>query len=116
MTDREIMRQALDALDNHNGNYKLTVAECNVINKVCDNLRQALAQPEQEPYCWVQSKLSQGMFYKEKPRRIHTMPLYTTPPKQWVGLTGLEISHYNSRLSGSGVAEEIEARLKEKNT
>ena len=48
MTDREIMQQALDALNNHNGNYKLTVAECNAINKVCDNLRQALAQPEQK--------------------------------------------------------------------
>jgi hypothetical protein len=35
--------------------------------------------------------------------------------KPWVGLTDLEISHYNSRLSGSGVAEEIEAKLKEKN-
>ena len=35
--------------------------------------------------------------------------------REWVGLTGLEISHYNSRLSGSGVAEEIDALLKEKN-
>jgi hypothetical protein len=40
----------------------------------------------------------------------------TSPPrKEWVGLTELEIKHYNSRLSGSGVAQEIEAKLKEKN-
>jgi hypothetical protein len=35
--------------------------------------------------------------------------------KKWVGLTELEVKHYNSRLSGSGVAQEIEAKLKEKN-
>lgn len=49
---------------------------------------------EQKPYCWVQSKLSQGMFYKEKPRRIHTIPLYTTPPSKpdWVSLSDREIT------------------------
>lgn len=35
--------------------------------------------------------------------------------RQWVGLTDDERRHYNNRLSGSGVAEEIEAKLKEKN-
>jgi hypothetical protein len=41
----------------------------------------------------------------------------TAPPKrEWVGLTGLEVSHYNSRLSRSGVAEEIQAKLRERNT
>jgi hypothetical protein len=43
---REIMQLALDALDNHNGNYALTKQECADINKVCDNLRQELAKPE----------------------------------------------------------------------
>ena len=43
-------------------------------------------------------------------------PLYTAPLKrEWVGLTELEIKHYNSRLSGSGVAQEIEAKLRERN-
>lgn len=36
--------------------------------------------------------------------------------RQWVGLTDEERRHFNNRLSGSGVAEEIEAKLKEKNT
>lgn len=38
------------------------------------------------------------------------------PRKEWVGLTDEEIKHYNSRLSGSGVAQEIESKLRERNT
>jgi hypothetical protein len=41
---------------------------------------------------------------------------YKAPRKEWVGLTDDEIKHYNSRLSGSGVAQEIEAKLRERNT
>jgi hypothetical protein len=35
--------------------------------------------------------------------------------KEWVGLTDEEIALYDKRLSGSGVARDIEAKLKEKN-
>ena len=35
--------------------------------------------------------------------------------KEWVGLTDDEIAMYDKRLSGSGVARDIEAKLKEKN-
>jgi hypothetical protein len=38
------------------------------------------------------------------------------PRKEWVGLTDEEIALYEKRLSGSGVARDIEAKLKEKNT
>jgi hypothetical protein len=47
---------------------------------------------------------------------IYNIPLYTAPPrKEWVGLTDEEIAMYDKRLSGSGVARDIEAKLKEKN-
>jgi hypothetical protein len=36
--------------------------------------------------------------------------------RQWVGLTEEEIAMYDKRLSGSGVAREIEAKLRERNT
>jgi hypothetical protein len=36
--------------------------------------------------------------------------------KEWVGLTDEEIAMYDKRLSGSGVARDIEAKLKEKNS
>lgn len=42
---------------------------------------EVCAREDVKPYCWVQKKLNQGTFYKEKPRRIHTIPLYTAPPK-----------------------------------
>ena len=84
-----------------------------------DELRQALAQPEQEPYCWVQSKLSQGMFYKEKPRRIHTIPLFTAPPsKPWVSLTDEEIAYaVGSPIDEVYLADfrKVEAALRSKN-
>jgi hypothetical protein len=38
-----------------------------------------------------------------------------TPKREWVGLTDDEIALYDKRLSGSGVARDIEAKLKEKN-
>ena len=42
---------------------------------------------------------------------------FTAPLKrEWVGLTELEIKHYNNRLSGSNVAQEIESKLRERNT
>jgi hypothetical protein len=87
-----------------------------------------LAKPEQEPVAYFDSSVLQVpamCFGKDGwvdkvysvPQHVYTSPLYTAPPrKPWVGLTGLEVSHYNSRLSGSGVAEEIEAKLRERNT
>ena len=41
------------------------------------------------------------------------IPLYTAPPKQWVGLTALEV--YECWKTGD-VVEAVEAKLKEKNT
>jgi hypothetical protein len=35
--------------------------------------------------------------------------------KKWIGLTNDEIAIFDKRLSGSGVARAIEAKLKEKN-
>ena len=78
------------------------------------------AQPEKEPYCWVQSKLNQGLFYKEKPRRIHTIPLFTaSPPKrEWVGLTDdevYEIANFCKDQPFNLYAKEIENKLRSKN-
>ena len=36
--------------------------------------------------------------------------------RQWIGLTEEEIALYDKRLSGSGVAREIEIKLRERNT
>lgn len=95
--------------------------------KIERKLRQALAQSEQEPMFWYR-RLRDGMYEgpihnnsvlgkmlrNEKPNEWK--PLYTAPPsKQWVGLTDEERMHFNNRLSGSGVAEEIESVLRNRN-
>ena len=85
-------------------------------------LRQALAQPEQEPVAWVYN----GILHEFDPSEFATSevtPLYTAPPKrEWVGLTDEEIEEckingglphaINWRLS----VKVMEAKLKEKNT
>ena len=49
MTDKEAMKLALDALENHCGNYKLDDAGCDRYEKATTALKEALAQTEQEP-------------------------------------------------------------------
>ena len=77
--------------------------------------RQALAQPEQEPVAWLYN----GHLHECDPSdwaEGEVKPLYTAPQsKPWVGLTDEECRHFNNRLSGSGVAEDIEFELKERN-
>ena len=72
MTDREIMQQALDAYDKRE---PLAV--------VMEELREALAQPEQEPVAWLYRdswgtmKLSQVT-----PPPVGAFPVYTIPPQR----------------------------------
>ena len=89
-------------------------------------LRQALAQPEQNPVAWM--NIEDNIFYKYEFKSCaesdkNAVPLYTAPPKrEWVGLTDEEIEEckingglphaINWRLS----VKVMEAKLKEKNT
>jgi hypothetical protein len=84
-------------------------------------LRQALAQPEQEPvaYYYEKSPGKRGVsLYKETEE---WQPLYTAPPKQWVGLTDEEFKFIASKYSlptQTGMEyfkDELETKLKEKN-
>jgi hypothetical protein len=43
----EVMKRALDALENHNGNYKLDKDECVKYRAVEDSLRAAIKQAEE---------------------------------------------------------------------
>lgn len=115
---REAMQMALEALMQKGEHHPK-------VYQAAEALRQALAQPEQEPVAWV----CYGMSSDEKhcvdyeQSDIDAIPvgamLYTAPPKQWVGLTDDEIEDiYFDKFSMSeleGFARSIEQALKEKN-
>lgn len=128
MTDREAMKMALDALEYYRSgeDYQPTPA-----SETIHTLRQALAQDEQELAIDRRLKVKLGTqfgrdlngnwFYLQPADKYADQALtkhsgYTAPPKRaWVGLTDEERMHFNNRLSGSGVAEEIESVLRNRN-
>ena len=76
MTDRDIMQQALKALEANLGNWAAKT-------KAIAALRERLAQPEQEPVAWLYRdawgtmKLSQVT-----PPPVGAFPVYTAPPQR----------------------------------
>jgi uncharacterized UPF0160 family protein len=85
-------------------------------------LRQALAQPEQEPVGYVTDSGTSAWILKDVDLDDDT-PIYTAPPKrEWVGLTDQEIHEIvyeqmegQHPAAGFRVANCIESKLKEKN-
>ena len=125
MTQLEALRLA-DMLEN---NYPLepeaeeAAAELRRLHEENERLRQALAQPEQEPVAWGMRRkdgvildIKNADFEHEGYEKIYTVPLYTAPPKrEWVGLTDEERADcWSSSAVQSAI--NIEAKLKEKNT
>lgn len=87
MTDRELMQQALEALENAKANFGDWWPE------VIIALRERLAQPEQEPVVWMyQDKSTHEVRFQKHMRGFvdhgatYETPLYTTPPRrEWRG-------------------------------
>jgi hypothetical protein len=124
MTDlRKAAEMALEALEGlqtwSNGWLKFT--------DEIQALRQALAQPEQEPVAWITNGGKGELWWYQSSKfdeegnligpNPDDIPLYTAPPKkQWVGLTPYEIQEIHSGNQHWGnFACAIEAKLKEKN-
>ena len=94
-------------------------------------IKEALAQPEQEPVAWItewEGQYSSGKIldYIAHTRggKVEYTPLYTTPPQRtWVGLTEKDICEaavksqdgISPRNDTLRFAIAIEAKLKEKN-
>jgi hypothetical protein len=98
-TKDEALKLALDALENHEGNYKLGDAGCDRLDKAITAIKAALAaQPEQEPVAWALQE-EDGQIYDcicndehDRHEGRYTVPLYTTPQQRpWVGLTEAQI-------------------------
>ena len=125
MTKDEALKLALEALDGLSEPYDVLKAQ--------EAIKEALAQPEQEPVAWSywQSCLNDDgtqtapwvhRLSKFKPNESiinkDIVPLYTTPPQRtWVGLDWNEMPeiYMNDKAFEHG-AQWAEAKLKEKNT
>jgi hypothetical protein len=123
MTDKELLQQALDALN------KISMGGSpEWSDDVIPALRTRLAQPE--PVSWgVQegANLHDVFLFKDeademchlKGTHAKAVPLYTAPQKkEWVELTDEEIWHMSQFNCGTRgeFARAIEAKLKEKNS
>jgi hypothetical protein len=135
MTDRELMQQALDALEHLQTDieWQYKSPTRTMLRKVEKALRARLAQPEPEPVAWGVPNtrptekarfmmLLHSLDGCQYPEQL--VPLYTTPPqREWQGLTDEEIlEEYRQSYGDDGnltdvyFARAIESKLKEKNT
>ena len=114
MTDRELLQQALDALNaltkellacrdelaergarpETPHKQKLWDSAFNAYIGMAiptyESIRARLAQPEPEPVAWMRADKGHIGFHKVAPSGY--VPLYTAPPKkEWVGLTDVEM-------------------------
>ncbi len=117
---QEALKLALEV----NESMKDVLKQVNELIAENKTLKEALAQPEQEPVAWVvYSSAENDIVWADKGKRLkQNTPLYTTPPQRtWVGLTDDEIAH---GWKESWVTEQAfqsavwwaEDKLKEKNT
>ena len=80
-------------------------------------IKEALAQPGQEPVGTVQCINGVTIGYLDVMQPVGTK-LYTTPPQRtWVGLTDKELDEFSEvKLGAYDLCLEVEAKLKEKNS
>ena len=94
--EREALKLALDALENHCGNYKLDDAGCDRHDKAITAIKAALAQPAQEPVAHVYLFDHEGRpriaWNNAKGIKIGDK-LYTAPPQRtWIWLSDADIA------------------------
>ena len=133
MTDKEAMAMALEALEmygnRHRATYLLEGAwdeEITLGDKAITALKEALAQPEQEPVAYLVLFDGAGKLLEfTKGNYLHGakvehIPLYTHPPQRtWVGLTDEEANLLWENIDDTDsweLIKQVEAKLKEKNT
>jgi len=140
--DRESIEEAIEVLEDASADMLMETGEKNYYSEAIAILRQAL-KTEQKPVAWASSldfdDDNQEIIPAKAKGKLGTsncdIPLYTAPPKQWVGLTDEELDNatrkqvddlldhiyeYGTAVEGvdyriRAIARAIEAKLKEKN-
>ena len=121
MTDRELLQQALDALENSLG---LHINNDQDIEPVIEAIKVRLAQPDADAVAWVNPVTLQdlkdgkeGVHLVYEVEMVGSIPLFEyQPEKEWVGLTSADLIELIAFTSMSiEDAKSVEAKLKEKN-
>ena len=94
-------------------------AQCGRYDKAITAIKEALAQPEQEPVKF-EAVWDSGLTNKdyEDAMRLKRLQQLTTPPQRtWVGLTDEEIAliDWESLVTKKDCVQAIETKIKEKN-
>jgi hypothetical protein len=112
---------ALEALRQALAQKQTKCPRCGEVNPAEIHTCSPQVAQEQEPVAWMvltQDDKKLMLWGQEKPpifdAPVKLIPLYTAPPKQWVGLTDDEIEHLRNDQPW-WMVRDIEAKLKEKN-
>ena len=115
MTDRELMQQALDALEANLGNWAAKT-------KAIAALRERMSQPAPPPECQTEEEKTAFAFGWMKAMEAQRLAQpEQEPQRQWQGLTEQDIWEIAEKLGLADVAwvdlmQAIERRLKRRNT
>ena len=119
--DREAIEEAIEVLEDASAEMLAETGDENYYAEAIAVLRQAL-ETEQEPVAW-RYKYPDGFWRFSNGERVNgsdpikSQPLYTAPPKQWVGLTLNEAEEfYDKYTDRAELINAIDKFLEEKNT
>jgi hypothetical protein len=121
MIKDKALKLALEALENHCGNYKLDATGQALHKKAITVIREALAAPVQEPECketgvCVQTGLA-CFGQAARPEQVDCPRCgHVCSQRPWVGLTEDEVLDVFTEKNALKFAANIEAKLKELNT